>query len=115
MEFDSIEVFDIYDCVNAGGFWKNFPVNFDSLPNAIMALFSMATVSGWADNMYIGISSRGVNQEPERYNQPLMAFFYIFFMIIGCFFMINLFVGVIISTYNRERENLGNNFLVTEG
>jgi len=28
--------------------------------------------------------------------------------------MINLFVGVVISTYNREREQLGKLFLLTE-
>lgn len=28
--------------------------------------------------------------------------------------MINLFVGVVISTYNRERESLGKLFLLTD-
>ena len=35
-------------------------------------------------------------------------------MIVGNFFLLNLFVGVVISTYNREKEVLGRNFLLTE-
>ena len=34
-------------------------------------------------------------------------------MIVGCFFMINLFVGVVISNYNREKDDLGKLFLLT--
>jgi len=35
-------------------------------------------------------------------------------MIVANFFLLNLFVGVVISTYNREKETLGRNFLLTE-
>lgn len=35
-------------------------------------------------------------------------------MIVGCFFTLNLFVGVVISTFNREKERLGKNFLLTD-
>jgi len=34
-------------------------------------------------------------------------------MIVANFFVLNLFVGVVISTFNREKENLGKSFLMT--
>lgn len=40
--------------------------------------------------------------------------FFIFFMIVGCFFFLNLFVGVVISTFNSEHDKLGGNDLLTE-
>jgi hypothetical protein len=37
-----------------------------------------------------------------------------FWMIIGAFLIQNLFVGVVISEFNRQSEKLGKNFLLTE-
>jgi hypothetical protein len=34
--------------------------------------------------------------------------------VVGNFFLLNLFVGVVISSYNREKETLGKNFMLTE-
>jgi voltage-gated sodium channel type X alpha len=35
-------------------------------------------------------------------------------MTIGAFFVANLFIGVVIATYNREKERLGNDHLITQ-
>jgi hypothetical protein len=35
-------------------------------------------------------------------------------MIIGYFFISNLFIGVIITTYNREKEVLGRSLALTD-
>jgi len=40
--------------------------------------------------------------------------FFIIFIIVGAFFFLNLFVGVVISTFNSEHEKLGGNDLLTE-
>lgn len=37
-----------------------------------------------------------------------------FFIILGNFLVLNLFVGVVVSTFNREQQILGKNFLLTE-
>jgi len=42
-----------------------------------------------------------------------MLFFFVVFMVIGSFFILNLFVGVVISTYNREKERLGKDFMLS--
>ena len=36
------------------------------------------------------------------------------FIIIGSFFLLNLFVGVVISTFNRQKEKIGGNNLLTD-
>ncbi len=41
-------------------------------------------------------------------------FFFIFFTIVGSFFFLNLFVGVVISTFNSEHDKIGGNDLLTE-
>lgn len=77
-------------------------------------LFHVSTTVGWADVMYTGTSTREIGDEPMLKYNTYKALFFIFFMIIGSFFVLNLFVGVVISTFNREKERLGKNFLLTE-
>jgi Ion transport protein len=40
--------------------------------------------------------------------------FFISIVIIGNFFVSNLFIGVIIAKYNREQELFGKNFMLTD-
>ena len=42
-----------------------------------------------------------------------LAFYFIFYIIVCSFFILNLFMGVVISSYNREKENLENNHMLT--
>jgi len=42
------------------------------------------------------------------------CFFFIFFIIVGSFFFLNLFVGVVISTFHSEHDKIGGNNLLTE-
>lgn len=55
----------------------------------------------------------GYDLVPKYYASKLYSLFFIIFVIIGNFFITNLFVGVLVSTYNREKEILGKNFLLT--
>ena len=78
------------------------------------ALFAMANAVGWAAFMYVGISAVSIDHEPIHLNNIQVGIFFISFIIVGSFFMLNLFVGVVISTYNREKERLGKDILLTE-
>ena len=48
---------------------------------------------------------------PGRNGGPVT---FILYIVVCSFFILNLFVGVVITTYNREKEKLGKNFLLTE-
>jgi hypothetical protein len=63
--------------------------------------------------MHSGVDSVGIDMQPIKDNQPLWTLYYMFFILVGDFFVLNLFVGVVISTFNREKELLGRNFLLT--
>ena len=64
--------------------------------------------------MYLGMWTRGINLTREPGSQNIVALFFIAYIVICSFFILNLFVGVVITTYNREKEKLGKNFLLTE-
>lgn len=55
----------------------------------------------------------GIDLVPKYYSSITFSLFFVIFVIIGNFFIMNLFVGVLVSTYNREKEILGKNFLLT--
>lgn len=42
------------------------------------------------------------------------AIFYMVFIVLGNFLILNLFVGVVISTFNREKEILGKGNLLSQ-
>lgn len=63
--------------------------------------------------MYQAIAAAGIDKEPEKGRNPGWAYFFICFMIVGSFFILNLFVGIVINTFNREKEVLGKNFLLS--
>ncbi len=55
----------------------------------------------------------GVDMQPIRDNQPLWLVFFILFEIFGAFFIMNLFVGVVIDNFNRMKDELGGDILLT--
>lgn len=64
--------------------------------------------------MYESNRIAGENLVPYYNANKIYPLFFVIFVIIGNFFITNLFVGVLVSTYNREKDKLGNNFLLTE-
>lgn len=40
--------------------------------------------------------------------------FFIIFMIVGCFFFLNLFVGVVINTFKTQSDRVGGSELLTD-
>lgn len=47
-------------------------------------------------------------------NNQYWALFFVFFIFLGTFLIMELFTGVVVSTFNNESELLGKNFLLTE-
>lgn len=78
----------------------------------------MSQTVGWAEFMYRAMKANAPGEQPKSSNTAslnyMATFYYIFYIIFGAFFITNLFVGVVISTYNREKDRLGNNFLLSD-
>jgi len=110
---DPIENF--LDCENFGGSWIRRAHNFDNFPDSMFSIFSIANAVGWAATMYQASHFTEIGEVGERHASFMNVLFFISFIILGNFFMINLFVGEVTSTFNREKENLGKNYLLTDG
>jgi Ion transport protein len=108
------EVLHKWDCFNAGGVWVNDFYNFDDIANAILTLFVMSTTAGWTDVMNDSITSTDIDYVAGTKRNLFWNLFFIFFLIIGFFFFLNLFIGVVVTNFNTEKDKIGGNDLLTE-
>jgi len=103
-----------WDCLNSGSLWVNKFYNFDNIIKAIISLFVMCNVSSWQDFMYTCAQVTEIDWSWKKWTQSYWVLFFIAFMVVGSFFLLNLFVGVVISSFNRQKDLLGGNTLLTE-
>jgi hypothetical protein len=55
----------------------------------------------------------GDGWQPKHKAYPALALFHIGCIIFATFFFINLFVGEVVSSYNKQKDAIGNNKLLT--
>eukprot|EP00347_Sterkiella_histriomuscorum_P013361 403365010 len=103
-----------WECINAGGTWMNSQYGFDNILDSVQTMFQMSSTSGWSTVMYSGIAATEIDYVMVNKNNVYWVLFFIFFIIVGGFFLLNLFVGVVISTFNREKDKIGGNNLLTD-
>eukprot|EP00899_Mesostigma_viride_P019947 jgi/Mesvir1/27954/Mv20161-RA.1 len=84
--------------------WRNANANFDNIVKAMMTLFELVNGEGWVDIMYAGVDAVGVDQQPRTDHDTRRVWFFIAFMLIGSFFILKLFIGIIMDNYSQMRE-----------
>lgn len=95
------------DCVNYyNQTWVRHYYNFDHLGQSLLTLFVLSSIDGWVDIMYQGID--GVNSngqmQPQENHSEAMALFFVAFLLLGGFLILNMFVGVILENFNAAQE-----------
>lgn len=67
--------------------------NFQTLPNAMLVLFQIITTEGW-ETLLLGCRGAGFVAEP----------YFISFMIIGCFTILQLFTAVVVDVFEQQTD-----------
>uniref|UniRef100_A0A1S4H3K3 Ca_chan_IQ domain-containing protein n=1 Tax=Anopheles gambiae TaxID=7165 RepID=A0A1S4H3K3_ANOGA len=84
--------------------WSNNRFHFDDVQKAMLTLFTVSTFEGWPSLLYVSIDSHTENFGPIYNYRPLVATYYIIYIIVIAFFMVNIFVGFVIVTFQNEGE-----------
>uniref|UniRef100_A0A8B9LAG8 Calcium channel, voltage-dependent, L type, alpha 1S subunit, b n=1 Tax=Astyanax mexicanus TaxID=7994 RepID=A0A8B9LAG8_ASTMX len=84
--------------------WVNSDFNFDNVPNAMLALFTVSTFEGWPELLYKAIDSDAEDRGPVFNNRMDTSLFFVIYLIIIAFFMMNIFVGFVIVTFREQGE-----------
>ncbi|KAJ9443790.1 Muscle calcium channel subunit alpha-1 [Diplonema papillatum] len=93
--------------------WHKLNYNFDNLGISMLTLFEVAVGDGWAVIMWSGIDARGVDLNPKRNANPLNALFFVLFVVVGQFFAMNLFVGMLIEVFSSSKAAEEGSVLMT--
>ncbi|XP_051248163.1 voltage-dependent L-type calcium channel subunit alpha-1C isoform X13 [Dicentrarchus labrax] len=84
--------------------WENSDFNFDNVLQGMMALFAVSTFEGWPGLLYRAIDSHAEDVGPIYNYRVVISIFFIIYIIIIAFFMMNIFVGFVIVTFQEQGE-----------
>ncbi|XP_069572647.1 voltage-dependent L-type calcium channel subunit alpha-1D-like [Brachyistius frenatus] len=84
--------------------WHNSDFNFDNVLMGMMALFTVSTFEGWPALLYKAIDANSENSGPIYNYRVEISIFFIVYIIIIAFFMMNIFVGFVIITFREQGE-----------
>ena len=105
-------IVDKWDCINLGGEWLNPYLHFDDTLWSLLTLFTIQTTEGWIGVMWDSSNAVGVDMQPQQNQNPYMVVVFIVLIIIISMLFLNLFVGVVIETFNAERDALTFNHIL---
>ncbi|KAK7880741.1 hypothetical protein WMY93_032625 [Mugilogobius chulae] len=84
--------------------WQNSDFNFDNVPMGMLALFTVSTFEGWPLLLYRAVDANAINRGPIYNYRVEISIFFIIYIIIIAFFMMNIFVGFVIITFREQGE-----------
>ncbi|CAF3995487.1 unnamed protein product [Rotaria sordida] len=94
------------DCLNRNFTWENSRINFDNVLIGYLALFQVATFKGWIEIMSDATDAKDIDIQPEYETNVYILLYFVFFIIFGSFFTLNLFIGVVIDNFNQQKRML---------
>jgi len=95
--------------------WRNPRLgSFDNLASAMLLLFEIATPSLWPVFMYRAIDVSHRDSAPSLNEHPESALYFLSFIIITNFFVLNLFIAVVVGTFQRIKDRISGMGLLTE-
>uniref|UniRef100_A0A672TTN5 Sodium channel protein n=1 Tax=Strigops habroptila TaxID=2489341 RepID=A0A672TTN5_STRHB len=93
------------NCTHFNGKWINSDVNFDNVGMGYLALLQVVS----------SIKTCSIDEQPQFEAFLAMYMYFVIFIIFGSFFMLNLFIGVVISNFNQQRKKIsGKDLFLTE-
>ena len=106
-------LFYLYAVAGVLLFGKNDPVHFGTLSSSLLSLFQTVTLEGWVELLNIqlyGCDKFGYEIFKSQCTQPsthaIAPLFFISFVLVGTFVLLNLFIGVILTGMEEARNEL---------
>lgn len=87
-------IFYVFAVMGTKLFSESFPKYFGSLGDTVFTLFQVMTLEGWSENV--------VRPVMEQY--PYAWLFFIPYIVVTTFMVLNLFIGVVVSAMQKEAE-----------
>ena len=95
--------------------WDSFPTNYDNFGNSLITVFEVVSGEMWPEIMYLTIDAQGPGLPQKRDFNRGAALYFIAVNLICALLLINVFVGIIIHSYNTLKATQDGSALLTEG
>ena len=92
--------------VTSNYLWVNPKVNFDHVGIAFLALLQLGTFEGWVGITESGVDAVSKDKQPIFEHSPWFYLYFVAFIIVGVFFTLNLFIGVIVDHFSSLRKKV---------
>ena len=79
-------------------------LSFNSFTPAMMLLFVIATGDAWEDVMWSAMDATAPGQPPRRNDESMAALFFIAWVYIGHFVLVNFFVATVVNNFARIKD-----------
>ena len=99
----------MWDCYSYGGEWTQPRLHFDTTLDSMLTLLTIQTTEGWTGVLWSSVDAVEPYYQPQLNNSPIMVFYSMLLVIFICMLFMELFVGVVIETFNKQQELLNNN------
>uniref|UniRef100_UPI00358F1DA9 voltage-dependent N-type calcium channel subunit alpha-1B-like n=1 Tax=Myxine glutinosa TaxID=7769 RepID=UPI00358F1DA9 len=86
--------------------WKRFEFHYDNVIWALLTLFTVSTGEGWPKVLMHSVQATGEGQGPSPSYRMEMSIFYVVFFIVFPFFFVNIFVALIIITFQEQGDKV---------
>jgi hypothetical protein len=92
------------DCEDFGHVWLNYNSNFDNTFEAIKTLFILSSLEDWPTLMYRAMDTTEVDHALQTNSNPGASVYFLVFVMIGSFFFMNLFIGVVFEKFQLAKK-----------
>ena len=86
--------------------WEKKPFHYDNVFFSFLTLFVISTGEGWPNVLWDSIEATDENKGPLKNYNLSISLFYIVFVIVFPFFFVNIFVALIIITFQEEGDKV---------
>ena len=84
--------------------WSTYDYNYDNVPKALLTLFTMSTGEGWPRVLAHSLDTTHENMGPIPLYSLRLSLYYIAYFVVFPFFFVNIFVALIIITFQEQGE-----------
>eukprot|EP01059_Diplonema_ambulator_P016914 TRINITY_DN2889_c0_g1_i5.p1 TRINITY_DN2889_c0_g1~~TRINITY_DN2889_c0_g1_i5.p1 ORF type:complete len:2604 (+),score=718.86 TRINITY_DN2889_c0_g1_i5:258-8069(+) len=98
--------------VESERFWGPIWFTFDDVFESMFTLFQISVGERWREMMYRTVDAPGPGEGPRHNSNIWGAVFFVAFTVLGEFFFVNLFIGVLIQAFAITKEKTGKNHLL---
>jgi hypothetical protein len=76
--------------------------SFDDIQSSVMALFEVSTLNNWGIIRAVGVDATAALQPPSFDNNPWSSLYFIAFVFIAVFYLLNIVICTLVNTYRKK-------------